>query len=77
MAKVIELLDNISTPFSAESVKCVLWSYASEIGRGKVLWPMRVALSGKEKSPDPFTLVSILGIDESKKRLNKAINALS
>ena len=77
LAKVIELLDNISTPFSAESVKGVLWSYASEIGRGKVLWPMRVALSGKEKSPDPFTLVSILGIDESKKRLNKAINALS
>ncbi len=30
---------------------------------------MRVALSGKEKSPDPFTLAEILGKDETIKRL--------
>lgn len=42
-------------------------------GRGAVLWPLRYALSGKERSPDPFTLISILGPEESISRIRKAI----
>jgi len=60
----------------AEKVKELLWSYASENGRGSVLWPIRFALSGKLKSPDPFTLISILGRKEAVKRLTHAAKSL-
>ena len=53
-----------------------LMAYATEVGKGNVLWPLRYALSGQEVSPDPFTLVSILGKDESVKRIDKAIKEL-
>jgi glutamyl-tRNA synthetase len=53
-----------------------VWPYAEAEGKGKVLWPMRVALSGKEKSPDPFTLVQMLGAEESMKRIQAAIAIL-
>ncbi|MEK7157231.1 MAG: glutamate--tRNA ligase [Patescibacteria group bacterium] len=42
-------------------------------GRGAVLWPLRYALSGRERSPDPFTLISILGTKESVSRIGNAI----
>lgn len=45
-------------------------------GRGAVLWPLRYALSGAERSPDPFTLIAILGRDEATARLGTAIAIL-
>ena len=43
---------------------------------GSVLWPMRVALTGQEKSPSPFEVASVLafglGKEEILKRLKKA-----
>lgn len=41
---------------------------------GEVLWPMRVALSGKKASPGPFEIAAVLGKKRSLKRLNIAIN---
>lgn len=62
---------------SAEAAKDALWPYAEAEGRGDVLWPVRMALSGRDKSPDPFTLIAILGRDESVARLDAAILKLS
>ncbi|MDB5265184.1 MAG: gltX [Parcubacteria group bacterium] len=45
-------------------------------GRGAVLWPLRYALSGQERSPDPFTLVSLLGPAESASRVRTALGIL-
>ncbi|MCX6787173.1 MAG: glutamate--tRNA ligase family protein [Candidatus Kaiserbacteria bacterium] len=45
-------------------------------GRGAVLWPLRYALSGAERSPDPFTLISILDTEETISRIRKAIAIL-
>ncbi|NNM84116.1 glutamate--tRNA ligase [Candidatus Parcubacteria bacterium] len=45
-------------------------------GRGAVLWPLRYALSGQERSPDPFTLIDILGVDVAVSRIRKAIAIL-
>jgi len=45
-------------------------------GRGAVLWPLRYALSGQERSPDPFTLVAILGKEAAVARIQKAIGIL-
>lgn len=75
LEKVRELLGSLGD-FSAENVKGVIFPYATEVGRGAVLWPMRVALSGREKSPDPFTVAGLLGKDETLKRLSEAILVL-
>ncbi len=40
--------------------------------KGRILWPLRVALTGKKASPGPFEIMEILGIEESKKRLEAA-----
>ena len=56
-----------------EKVKSLIFDYATKNGRGQVLWPVRMALSGKDKSPDPFTLIYILGKDESVARIKQAV----
>ena len=53
-----------------------MWDYATEEGRGDVLWPLRYALSGRDKSPDPFTLCEILGKEETLARITKALRVL-
>lgn len=45
-------------------------------GRGGVLWPLRYALSGQERSPDPFTLVAVLGTTEALMRVERALAIL-
>ncbi|MEI6494536.1 MAG: glutamate--tRNA ligase family protein [bacterium] len=70
--KLVETLHEDN--FTLETVKAAVWDYATEKGRGQVLWPMRVALTGKEKSPDPFTVASILGKEETLLRLNNALS---
>jgi nondiscriminating glutamyl-tRNA synthetase len=52
-----------------EGIKNAISAYAEQEGRGNVLWPMRVALSGKEKSPDPFELANILGKEKTVARI--------
>ena len=63
--------------WSAESLKDSLWEYASLRGRGAVLWPLRYALSGRDKSPDPFFIASIIGPESTRSRLDHAIASLS
>jgi len=47
-----------------------------DIPRGEVLWPLRVALSGREQSPSPFEIATILGKTESLRRIRLAKNQL-
>ena len=75
--KVIDLIGYIPEKnFTKEKVKEAVWLYAEEKGRGNVLWPMRYALSGMEKSPDPFIIAEILGKEETIKRLTAAYEAI-
>ncbi len=77
LEEIIAKLDVLSEhEFTQKSVKDSIWDYTNEVGRGSVLWPMRVALSGKDKSPDPFVLSSIFGKEESIKRLKNAKDTL-
>lgn len=55
-----------------ERLKISLWEYAAREGRGNVLWPLRYALSGREKSPDPFMIASIVGKDKTLSRIAAA-----
>ena len=45
-------------------------------GGGEVLWPLRFALTGREKSPDPFTVASTIGKEATLRRILAAITAL-
>jgi len=50
--------------------------FAKRIGkpgdRGYLLWPLRVALSGKEASPPPFEIAEILGKRKTLERIKRA-----
>lgn len=61
---------------SADDVKSMVFDYATLKGRGNVLWPLRVSLSGREKSPDPFTLAFILGKSETIERIDNALKII-
>jgi glutamyl-tRNA synthetase len=78
---VIGILEMITpSEFNKEAVKEKIWPYTESgevASRGDVLWPIRFALSGREKSPDPFTLAEILGKEETIARLQTAIEILS
>lgn len=63
--------------WSKDGLKAALWPYAEEEGKGAVLWPVRVALSGQERSPDPFELAWILGREETLARLASGQAALA
>jgi len=77
LKKIIEIISAINKEFpKPEEVKIAIWDYANEQGRGDVLWPIRYALSGLDRSPDPFELVAILGKTESVKRITTAIKKL-
>lgn len=75
LSQVKELLMtmDISSP---ESVKAGLMPYAEIEGKGNVLWPLRMSLSGQEKSVDPFTIIYVLGKDESVARIEEACHTL-
>ena len=44
--------------------------------RGELLWPLRVALSGKKASPGPFDLLAILDKQKSLVRIYHALKIL-
>lgn len=78
---LLEPLAALPDPVSPEAVKEALMPYADQNpkengGRGAVLWPFRYALSGTERSPDPFMLVSILGPAEAISRVRAALAIL-
>jgi glutamyl-tRNA synthetase len=75
LVKVISLIENLEN-FSYDSVKSVVQPFADEKGRGSVMHPMRLALTGRDKSPDPFTVAGIIGKEATLRRLKTAINKL-
>jgi nondiscriminating glutamyl-tRNA synthetase len=56
-----------------ENLKNKLMSAADPKNRGALLWPLRVALTGKEKSPSPWEVAWVIGREESAKRISRAI----
>ena len=60
--------------FTKENIKNILMKIAEKLeNRGELLHPVRYALSGLDKSPDPFVIAEILGKNETLSRLQKAI----
>jgi glutamyl-tRNA synthetase len=85
ISKIIEILENTiirfndieDKDFSKEKIKEILMQIADGLeNRGQILHPIRFALSGLDKSPDPFIISEILGKEDTIKRIQNAIKIL-
>ena len=78
----IFLLPNLLTTgalfdgFTREELSALLDKLAKNHKKGEVYWPLRVALSGLTASPDPVEIMTVLGKDETIKRIESAIKKL-
>ncbi len=75
--KVIDILsetDDFSSVKLSEAVKG--WITSENIGFGKVMMPLRLALVGEMKGPDVFDILAILGKEEGISRIEKAIETI-
>lgn len=71
LRKVLDnLAKRIGGPVKSRDSKAVLRDHGAS--RGLVYWPLRVALTGKEKSPDPVDIAYVLGKQKTLERVRKA-----
>ncbi len=76
LQKVFDIITDYSGDWNKDSLKEVIFPYAEEAGKGDVLWPLRFSLSGRDKSPDPFTLLEVLGKEVVLERISNNIESL-
>jgi glutamyl-tRNA synthetase len=78
LQQIITLL-NDAEEFSAETISSAIkeWITSREIGFGKVMMPLRLALVGEMKGPDVFEIATILGKAETIKRISAAIQKMA
>ena len=63
--------------WTEERIKALLLEEANREGdRGKVLWPFRVALTGKKESAGPFEIAATLGKARVLLRLDDVLRKL-
>ncbi|MCX6720442.1 MAG: glutamate--tRNA ligase [Candidatus Staskawiczbacteria bacterium] len=70
-------LKSLETEMFSASEKFNIEKGYPEKNKGYMLWPLRVALSGKSTSPSPFEIANILGKEKTLKRISDAIKMLS
>ncbi len=78
LEKAADILSGIEAgDWDMDMIKDRLMQYADTLEkRGAVLHPVRYALSGREQSPDPFTIAAIIGKTETLARLASATASL-
>jgi len=75
---VLEGLEGVLKPISSQNwvkdrLEEILLKQAEKAGdRGKILWPLRVALTGKKSSAPPFDIAEVLGKEKTLLRLRQA-----
>ncbi|MFA4817415.1 MAG: glutamate--tRNA ligase [Parcubacteria group bacterium] len=74
LEKVKNILENIQDPnWTKENLEKNLLEAAGD-RRGDLLWPLRAALTGEQKSPSPFEVAWVLGKKETLDRIKKALD---
>ncbi len=80
LANLKLLIEEINKVFKADFNKEALEKLITPLtevwGRGELLWPLRVALSGKEASAGPFEIMEVLDKEETIRRLEIAVKKL-
>jgi glutamyl-tRNA synthetase len=72
---VLASIDDFSSKTIEETVKS--WISSKEIGFGKIMQPLRLAIVGEMKGPHLFDIIDMIGKDEAVLRIKKIIKTLS
>ncbi len=72
---VLASIDDFSSKTIEETVKS--WISSKEIGFGKIMQPLRLAIVGEMKGPHLFDIIDMVGKDEAVLRIKKIIKTLS
>ena len=77
MTELLDVIKSIDI-FEKENVQDHIkrWITSNEIGFGKVMMPLRLALVGALQGPDVFDIIFMIGKDETIRRLENIINTL-
>ncbi len=77
MKELKEILQDVED-FNSENLQVIVkgWIKGKEIGFGKVMMPLRLALVGALQGPDLYTIAEMIGKKETLARIEKAINTL-
>ena len=74
LAEVKKIIEAFDFKKEKEGLRKLLDEFSVKVGdRGLVYWPLRVALTGKDKSPDPVDVAYIVGKEKTLKRVEEAI----
>lgn len=77
LVSIYKSIENMSNNIEGEKLKKEMEKMSEEVGgRGPIYSPFRVALSGKESSPNGLEVAPILGKEKVLERLKIAINKL-
>jgi glutamyl-tRNA synthetase len=79
LAHLSELLSSLPAKAFTEKQlekRIKAWLEEKKFGTGEVLWPMRVALTGRAASPGPFAIAAILGKEETLRRISRVVDYL-
>ncbi len=72
---IMKASEGFSAATLSEAIKG--WITSKEIGFGKVVMPLRLALVGEMKGPDVFDIAALLGKEETIKRIENVIQKIA
>ncbi|WP_299521466.1 glutamate--tRNA ligase [Winogradskyella sp.] len=77
MQKVIEIV-SVTREFTVQNLQSKIkgWITGNEIGFGKVMMPLRLALVGALQGPDVFEIMFLIGKNETVKRIDTLVSSI-
>ncbi|WP_418508801.1 glutamate--tRNA ligase [Corallibacter sp.] len=77
MTELMGIISSIED-FTVDTIQTTVkgWITSKEVGFGKVMMPLRLALVGALQGPDVFDIMYLIGKDESLRRIENTINTL-
>lgn len=72
-----KIISSLNGQTQRENIEKAFLEEISKGDKGVLLWPLRVALTGKKASPGPFEIMEILGSEEILKRIRFAKDLFS
>jgi glutamyl-tRNA synthetase len=72
--ELVKSLDDFAIESLQDKIKG--WITSNNIGFGKVMMPLRLALVGDLQGPEVFEIMSLIGKDETLKRIDNLINTI-
>ena len=78
LRQALDILKPVAeSDFSASGLENAFLGAIGTGDKGILLWPLRVALSGRTASPGPFEIMAVLGKAEVMRRVEAAIEKVS